>query len=298
MDKNTRILLGQPVGFTEANEKFRYNTLEDIDVNREVSFRAVRGVEPITFEEDGHLMTVAPTGTGKGRSVIIPNLLTYEGPVMVVDPKGENYAVTAKKRRAMGQTIVKVDPFNVIEDEYNDTFNPFDVLDFMPDTINDEVKMLAELVRGDELNLTEKFWENWAQSLLSAICLYVASMPDKDRSFAGVYDLLFADDITYNLAVILDTESKKIPTEAYQQIATFLQHGEKVRSGVLATVQQYLRLFGSPHVRQSVQTTSFSLLDIYKGAPVTLYLIIPPHKLVSHRALFRLWVGSLLTMIG
>ena len=36
------------------------------------------GEEPIFYGEDRHLLTIAPTGAGKGRGVIIPNLLRFE----------------------------------------------------------------------------------------------------------------------------------------------------------------------------------------------------------------------------
>ena len=41
--------------------------------------------DPLLYEGDGHLMTIAPTGAGKGVSVIIPNLLTYPGSVIAID---------------------------------------------------------------------------------------------------------------------------------------------------------------------------------------------------------------------
>ena len=37
---------------------------------------------PIADAGEGHLMTIAPTGAGTGRSVIIPTLLSYRGPIM------------------------------------------------------------------------------------------------------------------------------------------------------------------------------------------------------------------------
>src|SRR4051812_4199702 len=71
------------------------------------------GQAPLGYGGEGHLITVAPTGAGKGRSVIIPNLLSYDGPVVVTDPKGENFAVTARARRQMGHAVYKLDPFGV-----------------------------------------------------------------------------------------------------------------------------------------------------------------------------------------
>src|SRR5262245_47095871 len=49
---------------------------------------AITGEVPILYAEDRHLVTIAPTGAGKGRGVIIPNLLRFEGSVIVIDPKG------------------------------------------------------------------------------------------------------------------------------------------------------------------------------------------------------------------
>src|SRR5438067_12823330 len=70
--------------------------------------------EPLWYLGDNHLMTVAPTGAGKGRGVIIPNLLSYPGPVVIVDPKGEAYQTTARRRRQMGQRVIILDPFRVV----------------------------------------------------------------------------------------------------------------------------------------------------------------------------------------
>ena len=60
---------------------------------------------PLSYSGARHLLTVAPTRSGKGVSSIIPNLLTYQGSVFVIDPKGENALVTARRRGAGGNGI-------------------------------------------------------------------------------------------------------------------------------------------------------------------------------------------------
>ncbi|MCD8518860.1 MAG: type IV secretory system conjugative DNA transfer family protein, partial [Flavobacterium sp.] len=82
--------------------------------------------ELITYNGSAHLMTVAPTGTGKGRSVVVPTLLTYPGSVVVMDPKGENYAITARARYDMGQQVIRLNPFDVLGSA-TDSFNFFDL---------------------------------------------------------------------------------------------------------------------------------------------------------------------------
>src|SRR5436189_154809 len=70
----------------------------------------------------------APTRAGKGVGAIIPALLTYPGSVIVTDIKGENYQVTARHRRELGQQVVVLDPFNLVTaKDKGDKLNPFDL---------------------------------------------------------------------------------------------------------------------------------------------------------------------------
>ena len=52
----------------------------------------------IGWNDDRHVMTIAGTRAGKGVSLIMPNLMIYEGSALVVDPKGENAEITAGRR--------------------------------------------------------------------------------------------------------------------------------------------------------------------------------------------------------
>src|SRR5262245_39373170 len=104
---------------------------------------------PLVYEGDGHLLSIAPTGKGKGRGDIIPNLLRYPGPVIVIDPKGENYAVTARRRREMGHRVIALDPFHMVTD-HTDQLNPFDLFRLAGSTAESDAEMLAELLAGTE----------------------------------------------------------------------------------------------------------------------------------------------------
>ena len=51
--------------------------------------------QPLFYNGKAHLLTCAPARQGKGIGFVIPNLLHYQGSVIVTDPKGELAAVTA-----------------------------------------------------------------------------------------------------------------------------------------------------------------------------------------------------------
>ena len=69
----------------------------------------------LTYGGDGHCLTFGPTGSGKGVSVVVPNLLAYPGSVVCIDPKGAIAPITAGRRAAMRQKVVLLDPFGEVQ---------------------------------------------------------------------------------------------------------------------------------------------------------------------------------------
>ena len=65
--------------------------------------------ELVTYSGNGHLITFAPTGTGKTSGPVITNALKHPGQLIVLDIKGEVFAATAQARRKMGQKVCVID---------------------------------------------------------------------------------------------------------------------------------------------------------------------------------------------
>ncbi|MEZ6123020.1 MAG: type IV secretory system conjugative DNA transfer family protein [Planctomycetaceae bacterium] len=256
--------------------------------------------EPVIYADDSHLMTFAPTGSGKGRGVIIPTLLSYPGSVVVVDPKGENYAVTARRRREMGQKVVVLDPFGRATrgSEQADSFNVFDLFK-LPRTILDaDAHMLAwQLAAGNAFS-RDPFWDNVGTGFLFGLIAHVASgVPENERNMNKVMSYLYNDDVVYNLAVLLDSKTVVNP-HAHREIAAFLQLPERdTRPSVLATALSYVKALNTECVEQCMASSTFDLKDLLHGNPISIYLCIPPEKLTSHKSLLRLWMGTLLNTV-
>ena len=64
----------------------------------------------LRYDGPAHLLTLAPTRSGKGVGTVIPNLLLVPRSVLVIDPKGENARVTHEARARFGPVHV-LDPF-------------------------------------------------------------------------------------------------------------------------------------------------------------------------------------------
>lgn len=78
-------------------------------------------------DDPRHVMTIAGSQAGKSSSVLIPNLRRYPGSVVVLDPKGELARACAQHRRAMGQHVYILDPFEELGQE-SASYNPFSEL--------------------------------------------------------------------------------------------------------------------------------------------------------------------------
>jgi type IV secretion system protein VirD4 len=252
---------------------------------------------PVWLEGEGHLITIATTGAGKGRGGLIPNLLSYEGPAIVIDPKGEAYAVTARRRMEMGQKVHVIDPFKVVT-EHGDSLNPFDAFDVVGVDPSSQAMDLAKQLSGGTASLKDPFWDIRGHDLLAGVISAVASTAlPADRNFGKVRKYLKSDDVTYNLAVLLDTVGGKLHRFAYEEIASFLQIADLTRSGILATACSYISVLGSDAAQRTMMTSTIDINAVRKGAPMTIYLVVPPHKLASHASLFRLWTSVLMAAV-
>lgn len=259
-----------------------------------VDGRRTHGPEPLYAPAEGSLLTIAPSAMGKGRNALIPTLITYDGPIVVVDVKGENALVTARKRARFGPVAI-VDPFRLTT-QSPDTFNPMDVAGVTGWAVEEFSLMLVEMLRADHgSSLPDPFWETRAGMLIAGVLAYIlAHSPPEERHLGTLRRLLSADDVDYGLAVLLDTVTDIHPY-ARAELAQYLQIcSDKTRPSVLSTAQQHHRLLGDPAVAASLSRTSFDIQRLFDGEPMTIYLVLPPTRLKSHAALLRLWVGSLL----
>ena len=124
------------------------------------------------FRQDGHILTCAPTGAGKGVGGVIPNLLDYPGSAFVLDFKGENYVVTARARRELGQHVIIVDPFG-ITGSVGHALNWLDTLDSDSLDVVSRAAGLADMLVAVEGTDADSHWTDTARELLRGLLVYV-----------------------------------------------------------------------------------------------------------------------------
>jgi len=250
---------------------------------------APRGADP-RFRQDGHILTCAPTGAGKGVGGVVPNLLDYPGSAFVLDFKGENHAVTARARRAMGQTVVLVDPFT-ITGTVTHSLNWLDTLDPGDPDVVSRAAGLADMLVVTEGADGESHWNDTARELLRGLLIYVAGLSGDRRSMAELRRIVTVsqDELADTLADMLaDPErGQRIPART---AASHLNRSERERGSVLSTVVRHTAWLDDPRLCTALARSDFSLEDL-KHKPMTVYLAIPPDRLRACLGFVRGFIG-------
>lgn len=238
----------------------------------------------LRFDRDGHLLTFAPTRSGKGVGCVIPNLLDHPGSVVVTDIKGENLAITASWRKKLGP-VHAIAPFDT--STMGSRYNPLDFIRAgLPEDV-DDAALIADLLVAPHGH--ETFWDSEAQNFISGLLLYVVSeAPARDRNLNKVWELLSQDreglDQLVNAMRASDHAAVRSAGNA------FSQKEERERSAVISTCQTHMKTWKSPLLARATSQSDFQLEDL-KRSTMSLYIVIPPELLEVHRPFVRLMVG-------
>lgn len=249
---------------------------------------------PILLSGEGHLATIAPTGAGKGVGCVVPALLRHRGPAIVIDPKGENAAITARRRERLGQQIVVLDPMGITAFE-SGALNPFDLIDPHSATAVDDAHVLIDqlLAFGHS---HDQFWQGRARQLLVGVLLHLLTdLPRRRHTLAELRGLVNrAAGSAEGLIAALEASGH---AEARQTGQLFRISAPETLGGIVAYAQEAVDFMRGPALQAATRRSSVAFDEITRGSALTIYIVIPPHMLVSHGRLLRMWVGSMMTAI-
>jgi len=236
------------------------------------------------YEGPRHLLTVAPTRSGKGTCSIVPNLLTLRRSVICMDPKGQNAAVTMRSRGSVSETFL-INPHN--EHKLGTSrFNPLAPLRIDDPNVFAEVGSLAEA-----LILTEgkdPHWSDSARTLVS-LCLLqgVATKPGK-ATIPEIRDILGLPDelLVKEIGVMAKSRYPFIAELAGQ----FLGATNEIKN-IVSTARTQTKFLSDPLLKDPetgvLTGDDFRLAD-FKKRLSTLYVILPARFIAPYARLMRL----------
>jgi len=133
-------------------------------------------------DQPTHSILVAPTRSGKGVGLVIPNLLAWKGSLICFDVKHENYRKTAGFRAEHGQNVFMWSPMD--EHGRSHRYNPLDAVSADPHQCVSDLQVIAKILIQDPPK-SDPIWASEARALFVGLALYVinsADMPSTIRS--------------------------------------------------------------------------------------------------------------------
>lgn len=250
---------------------------------------------------DRHMLTIAPTRSGKGVSTIIPNLLTWPGSVFCIDPKGENAMVTATRRRRLGQRVHVLDPWG-ITGEASAAFNPLAGIDPDSPDAGDEAGLIADaLVQGTaDATGENSFWVDEARALIGGLILHVISAaPEGQRHLPMLRRLLTVSPEEFPRVLKAMSTSTAAGGLVARAANRLRQKSDREFSAVVSTAQSQTHFLDSPRLAACLQRSSFSMDALRGDDPFSTFLVLPPKRLGTHGRWLRLLVAHAIdTMAG
>ena len=234
-----------------------------------------------------------PPGAGKGVGIIIPTLLTYWGSVIVFDPKGENFAKTARRRKAMGDRIFRFDPYAA--DRRTHRYNP---LTYVAEAQSHERLKEAKRVAASLIVRSGKE-ENFlggARDIFAATSILMVHRGT--GTIAAIYDALTQAGGAFKLLAKMAEEADEagIP-EAAGLLRQYAGYEAKVLSSYMSVLfEGGLSLWADPVVRAATSETDFRIETLRQRA-TSVYVTVSPNDLEPLaplvRVLFQQAIGVL-----
>jgi type IV secretion system protein VirD4 len=253
------------------------------------------GGRPLVFGGPEHVMLYAPTRTGKGVGVVIPNLLTWPDSVVVLDVKRENWAATAGFRAAHQQVIL----FDPLDPEGRTArFNPLGHIDRAdPIAVLDELQKLAVMLFPAPHN-TDPFWAESARTGLIGVGAYVAETPELPFSLGAIYAELTEGDPRTRLPAIMAARvdgGRPLSSGCAGALSDFCSASENTFAGVKQTVTSRLGLWLNPRVCAATEVSDFDLRDL-RDRRMSIYLAVSPDNLARVAPLYNLLLQQLVDL--
>lgn len=217
----------------------------------------------------GTLATIAPPRKGKTSGLLIPNLAypevgSWTGPAVVVDPKGEIYKATAERRRALGRRVVCLDPLGLVGGA--DRWNPLNGRD-ASDVLYLQHTALALLPEASGDGEASAYFRNRAVDLITGALL--VSLTRGNRTVAQVHALI-AD-----APKLIEQLEALRPAPAALAALEILNADPKTRDPIIATASQAFQWLADERLRHLVGGSTFALADLSNG-DVDLFIAVPP----------------------
>ena len=249
------------------------------------------------------VILAAPTRSGKGIGVVVPNLLDYQESVVVLDIKQENFNLTSGWRAQQGQEVFLFNPF--AEDRRTHRWNPLTYVSQDPAFRVSDLMSISAMLYPDGTD-EQKFWVSQARNAFVAFSMYLFEAWDeevrsgfpfaKPPTLGAVYRLSSGDGKS-ELKPYLQNLAQRpfLSGNARSAFANLLSQADETFASILGTFKEPLNPWLNPVLDAATSGDDFLLTDLRRKR-MTIYVGIQPNKLAESRLILNLFFSQIINL--
>lgn len=225
---------------------------------------SILGMPPKYLKLGGsqHVLMSAPTRSGKGVGVVIPNLLSFKGSVVVLDIKQENWDITAGFRAAHGQScyLLNLAPRDYLTHRWNPLHYISEDVNFRINDIQKIAQMLFPTIKGDA-----PIWQASARSLWLGVILYLIETETLPVTLGeALRQVAMGDELLQENVKKRQESDNKLSDTCYLALKEYFDTPHKTRGSIRKGFTSALELLYNPVIDAATAGNDFDLRDIRK----------------------------------
>lgn len=251
-----------------------------------------------------HVLTYAPTRSGKGVGLVIPTLLSWSESAVITDLKGELWALTAGwRKKHAGNRVLRFEPATA---EGGVQWNPLDEIRLGTEAEVGDVQNLAQLIVDPDGKGLESHWAKTAFALLVGVilhALYKAKTEGGNATLPSI-DAMLSDpnrdigELWMEMATYGHVNGVNHPAVG-SAARDMMDRPDEEAGSVLSTAKSFLSLYRDPVVARNVSSSTFRIKDLmHHDDPVSLYIVTQPNDKARLRPLVRILVNMIVRLLA
>lgn len=249
------------------------------------------GKNLLTYGGPEHMFLYAPTRSGKGVGVVVPNLLNWPGSAVILDIKKENWTLTAGFRQSGGQDVYLFDPLEPNGKTHR--WNPLSTVRRGGDFQIEDLQRLADLFIP--VHAKDPFFDRAAQTAFVGVGGFLAETPDLPFTLGEIFRQL---TLTGNVVKTFKDrikqrkeEGRPLSWQTEAALTDFISKSENTFESVKSTITANLGLFANPMLDRATSASDFDFADLRKRR-MSIYVGITPNNLGRLGPLLNLFFQS------
>jgi type IV secretion system protein VirD4 len=240
-------------------------------------------------------LLAAPTRSGKGVGIVIPNLLQFPGSCVVLDIKQENFDLTAGFRAKYGQEVFLFNPF--AEDRRSHRYNPLGYVRDDQNRIGDLLSIAKVFYPAEG---RDTFFDEQAANLFLGLGLYLCETPERPRTLGEMLRVSSGDgqpirDYIQDLIAARAAEGRPLSPACLDALNRFCATSDNTLASILASFNAPLAMWSNPLVDAATRDNDLDLREVRKRR-MSIYVGITPDHLHEAGRLLNLFFSQLISL--